>query len=259
MKKYLLLAFAACLMVGSVAAQTETNRMLNNALGFLNTPYVAQTLDVLDEEELIINADEVDCTTFVEYVLAMSLCTDQGDEMLESEFAEKLQNIRYRDGEIDGYTSRLHYITEWISDNVKKGNITDVTERRSKETISVNVNYMSTHPASYAQLANSPANVEKMKAIERSISGQRVHYIPKENLPMEGLPWIKNGDIIVFTTNIDGLDVTHMGIAIYVKDNLHLLHASSKHKKVVVEPLVLNRQLNNNKSATGIRVLRMKG
>lgn len=35
--------------------------------------YVAHTLEVNDEEKLVVNFDEVDCTTFVEYVLALSL------------------------------------------------------------------------------------------------------------------------------------------------------------------------------------------
>lgn len=258
MKKIILFAFASCLIAAPAVAQQEANRMLNNALGLLDTPYTANTLDVTDEEELIMNADEVDCTTFVEYVLAMSLCEDQGNDMQESEFAENLEKIRYRDGKIDGYTSRLHYITDWITDNVKKGTIIDVTEERSNETLPVFVNYMSTHPDSYVHLANSKENVAKMAEIERKISGQRVHYVSKENVPIEGMPWIKNGDIIAFTTNIQGLDISHMGIAIYLRGNLHLIHASSKQKKVVVEKLALNRQLDRDKTVTGIRVLRMK-
>ena len=47
--------------------------MLTNAQTFIDTPYTAHTLEMDDEEDLIINCDEVDCTTLVEYVLAMSL------------------------------------------------------------------------------------------------------------------------------------------------------------------------------------------
>jgi hypothetical protein len=97
-----------------------------------------------------------------------------------------------------------------------------------------------------------------MASIEQRLSGQQVHWVPKDMLPAQGLPWIKNGDIIAITTNTPGLDISHLGIAIYIKDQLHLLHASSKQKKVIVEKLALSRQLAGNKTWTGIRVLRMK-
>lgn len=257
MKKNILFLLIAAFAF-TANAQNSYNSMLNNALKFIDTPYAANTLEVNNEEELVVNCDEVDCTTFVEYTLAMALCSDQGDDMLESEFAENLQKIRYRNGEINGYPSRLHYATEWVNDNVRKGLIEDITEVNSPVTTRVNLSFMSNNADKYAQLKNSPTDKAQIAAIERELSGQTIHYFPKDNLPLEGVRWIKNGDIIMFTTNIEGLDVSHMGIAIYVKDNLHLLHASSKSGKVVVEKMPLNRQLARDKSITGIRVLRMK-
>lgn len=251
------LSCIACFSVPIACAQS-TNPMLNNGLSFINTPYAANTLDVSDEEELIINCDEVDCTTFVEYTLAMSLCADQGNDMQESEFAYNLQKIRYRNGKIDGYASRLHYVTDWINDNIKKRTIEDITAKESKEMTTVHVNYMSAHPEKYKHLKQSPENTAKMAAYEKRISGQKVSWLPKRNIPAEGLFWIQNGDIITFVTNTPGLDISHMGIAIYIKGNLHLLHASSKEKKVIVERLSLNEQLKSNKNVTGIRVLRMR-
>lgn len=73
--------------------------MLNNGINFLDIPYVAHTLEVTDgEEELIINCDEVDCTTFVEYTLAMALSPTEDGQVAEGDFATNLQKIRYRDG-----------------------------------------------------------------------------------------------------------------------------------------------------------------
>ncbi len=44
--------------------------MLNNGINFLDIPLRSTYVEVTDgEEELIINCDEVDCTTFVEYTL----------------------------------------------------------------------------------------------------------------------------------------------------------------------------------------------
>ena len=65
-----------------------------------------RSLDRDGEEELVIRTDAVDCLTFVEYTLAQAL---------GSSFTENLQKIRYRDGIIDGYPSRLHYTSDWAS------------------------------------------------------------------------------------------------------------------------------------------------
>lgn len=241
----------------TVNAQQIDNPVVNNGLFFLNTPYVANTLEQNNEEKLVINCNEVDCTTFVEYVIAKSLCTDKSDNSSENCFADNVKRIRYRDGKINGYTSRLHYTTDWINDNIKKGIIEDITAKNSEYTITLSVDYMSKHPEKYKHLNNSPENVVKIAAIEKQISGQKVRWLPKEYLPTEGFDWIKDGDIITFMTNIAGLDVSHMGIAIYVDGNLHLLHASSKEKKVIVDPLTLTEQLKRSKHVTGIRVLRL--
>lgn len=261
MKTTNLLLSALCLLATTFCTQAQTtddDRMLTTAIKYLGTPYVAHTLDTDGPEELILNCDEVDCTTLVEYVLAESLCPIVNGDVSEGTFAEKLQMIRYRDGKIDGYTSRLHYITDWINNGVRHGFLEDVTAEKSPYTQIVELNYMSTHPQSYRQLAGSPENVAKMRQIEQSLSGQEIHYLPKEQLPYNGLAWIKNGDIIAITTNIPGLDVEHMGIAFYADGKLTLIHASSTDGKVVASPVTLSQMLKNSSTWTGIRVLRMK-
>lgn len=90
---------AACFIGSQAKAQQEANPMLANAQTFIDVPYVAHTLETDGEEDLVINCDEVDCTTFVEYVLALSLPSASGNKMSESDFAANLQRIRYRERE----------------------------------------------------------------------------------------------------------------------------------------------------------------
>lgn len=254
-------AGACCLLASTLTTQAQTaneDRMLTTAIKYLDVPYVAHTLDMDGPEELILNCDEVDCTTLVEYVLAESLCPIVNGDVSEGTFAQKLQMIRYRDGQIDGYTSRLHYITDWVNNGLRHGFLQDVTAEKSSDTQTVELSYMSTHPQQYKQLANSPENVEKMRQIEQRLSGTTVHYVPKDKLPYNGLAWIKNGDIIALTTNIPGLDVAHMGIAFYADGKLTLIHASSSAGKVVASTTALTQMLKDNKTWTGIRVLRMR-
>ena len=259
MTKFMFSALCAVVLGTSASAQEGGKEMLSNGIKYLDIPYVAHTLEEEGPEVLVINCDEVDCTTLVEYVLAESLAPKLPDgDILESAFAEKLQQIRYRDGKIDGYTSRLHYIADWINNGVRNGFLQDVTAAMSPDTEKLSISYMSSHPQLYRQLAGSPENVAKMKQVEQSLSGKEVHYLPKAKLPADGLPWIKDGDIIAITTNTPGLDVSHMGIAFYADGKLLLVHASSTEKKVVVSQVPLSQMLKDNNKWTGIRVLRMK-
>lgn len=114
--------------------------MLRIGKSYLGTKYVANTLDQDGEESLVIRTDAVDCLTFVEYTLAQAL---------GSSFADNLQKIRYRDGIINGYPSRLHYTSEWIENGIRHGFLTDITAKNSAHTQKISLSYMSTHPRQY--------------------------------------------------------------------------------------------------------------
>lgn len=257
MAKLLLSIFCISAFTLSVSAQEADNAMLRYAMNFLDTPYVAHTLEVNDYEQLVINLQQVDCTTFVEYVLAMALSPAKDGQPDSLAFARNLQKIRYRNGKIEGYPSRLHYIADWVNNGVKQGFLEDVAAAFSPDTLTLSLSFMSSHPESYRQLAHSPENIAKMKEIESSLSGQVFHYIPRNKLPDSGFSWIKSGDIIAITTNIPGLDVAHLGFAYYEKGILKLLHASSTEKKVIISKGSLAQMLKNNKRFTGVRVLRI--
>lgn len=240
-------------------AQTLSDVMLTNAVSFLDVPYQAGTLEVnAPDEDLVINCDELDCVTLIEYAAAMSLTPkDENGDIDEMEFASNVQKLRYRDGQIEGYTSRLHYMTEWVENAVKAGLLEDVTAANSQFKQTVALNYMTTHSNLYPQLSNGD-NLSKMKQIEQNLSGRQVSYIPKNTLPNEGFNWIKDGDIILITSAINGLDVAHCGVAFNISGKLTLLHASSESNKVVVSKYSVKYLLDQNDSWSGIRVLRLK-
>ena len=167
-----------------------------------------------------------------------------------------LKRIRYRDGRIDGYTSRLHYIAEWVESGVQNGFIKDITAMNSTDTVPLKLSFMSTHPNAYRHLKDSPENVKKIKDVERKLSVGSFHYLPKEKISDEGLPWIKDGDIFCITTNIAGLDVVHLGFACYRDGQLKLLHASSSSKQVVLSRAPLHK-CSVKQNWTGRKVLRM--
>ena len=229
------------------------NTVVSVGKTFVGSPYVAKTLEINNEESLIVNLREFDCTTYVENVMAFSLLVSKEEDNINA-FTSVLQNIRYRDGEVNGYPSRLHYFTDWIADNQKKGLVRDITSEIGGEVLDKEINFMSTHRDLYPMLV-SDSNVKQIAKTESELSGKRLYFLPKENVAdTEHL--IQNGDIIALATSIKGLDVTHTGFAILDKDGrIHLLHASSSGQVEITEK-PLAEYLKNVKSNIGIIVAR---
>lgn len=225
---------------------------------FLGKPYVAHTLEIHDKEQLVVNARQLDCTTLVENVVALTCALKRGNGSYK-DYLYYLNIIRYRNGRNTGYVSRLHYFTEWIDDNTEKG----IVRERQKPVPpfsavqTVRLGYMSSHPNSYKALKNNPGFVDEIYKMEQKYSGRKYRYIPKAEVKNTAVirNAVKNGDIIAITCKKKGLDIAHLGIAVWKKDGLHLLNASQIHKKVVLEPMTLGKYLSKHPSHTGIRII----
>lgn len=220
---------------------------------FLDTPYVAHTLE-RDTEVLVVNLRELDCTTYAENCLAISR-TVQSEEPSFERFLEELRLIRYRDGQMDGYPSRLHYFCDWIHNNAQKGLLRECAGEMGGIPLSKEINFMSTHPEDYQQLASDPALVEIIRAQEGKINEREIRYIPEARLD-EVEDQLQDGDIVGITTDVDGIAVMHVGIVVRIDHTLHLMHASSAAGKVVVSGGTLEDYLIQSNRATGILVAR---
>jgi hypothetical protein len=220
------------------------------AESFLNTPYVSGTLDNDSVEQLVINFDKFDCVTFQETCTALALDKKSVYPSYEN-FKSNLQKLRYRDGIIDGYLSRLHYSSDWISDNVRRGNVKDLTPELGGVKLNAEINFMSTHPSSYPKLNGETGMIKK---IEGGLNAAPVYYIPKNkiNTVEDKIP---SGSLILITTSTAGLDFAHVGIAVREDGVLKMIHASSTAKKVVKTPSALSDYLGGKKNFTGITVL----
>ena len=182
---------------------------------FVGIPYVAHTLEGDKQERLVVNTRQLDCTTLVETVTALTLCAQRKDYSWLA-YQQALVGLRYRGGVINGYPSRLHYFTEWITDNTKAGVVSEVQAPNPPFTAvqTVKVNYMSTHPKSYQALKEHPEYVSAIAKQERQVSGAKYRYIPKKLVGKSQLlrKAIKDGDIIAITCNKAGLDIAHLGL-----------------------------------------------
>lgn len=220
---------------------------------FLGVPYVGKTLEY-EPERLIVNLREMDCMTFVENVLALAEASASGTPSWQT-YLEKLQQIRYRDGKIEDYTSRLHYTSDWIYENEKKGLIADITKEIGGVPLAMDVSFVSTHPESYMQLQSHPEYIAVMAKKEKEINSRQYYYIPKEEIDKQEAQ-IRTGDIVCFVTSIKGLDISHVGIVHKEGDKMTFIHASSGKKRVIINEESLQDYVLRIKKSKGIMVLR---
>lgn len=220
---------------------------------FKETPYVAHTLET-EPEQLVVNLRELDCTTFAENCLAIAR-TIKSEAPSFEQFTRELQNIRYRNGVIDGYPSRIHYFSDWIFENNKNNLVKDISKEIANTPYPLIVNFMSTHPNSYVQLKNDSTLIPVFAAKEQEISTRKAYFIPEEKIA-ETESLLQNGDIAGITTNIKGLDMSHVVILQRVNGRIHILHASTTAQKVILSEESLEDYLKKSKSATGIMVAR---
>lgn len=245
------------LMQGHKSGINEANALIEfYARQLLGTPYVAHTLEA-DEEVLTINIHELDCLTFIETLYALTRATLNGRYSWR-DFAANIENVRYRGGEMGDYSSRIHYISEWIIDNNVRGNLVEVTpDLPHVDYMIKNIDYMTHHTGSYRQLKNDSVMVEKIRRFE--LRNHRFPYLKRSWLNDKAVKAaLRSGDFVSLVTKTEGLDVSHNGIIIVDdKGDPYLLDASMSGGKVMLEGKPLFKYLEKSKTNIGVRVFRM--
>jgi hypothetical protein len=222
-------------------------------VSFLGTPYKPHTLEVPGPERLVVNLQAFDCVTFVESVLAIARCTKLGSTTYEG-FTKQLQFIRYRDGVIDGYPSRLHYFSDWIDNNEAKRVVRNVAPTLGGIPFEKTITYMSAHRSAYRQLKDASVYDAIVKT-ERDLNARKRFYLPKERMHAVE-DQIRDGDVIGITTSMEGLDVTHTGFAYRSQGELRFLHAPLSAGTVQITKHALADYLDREQSRTGIMIAR---
>ncbi|MFN0213935.1 MAG: N-acetylmuramoyl-L-alanine amidase-like domain-containing protein [Saprospiraceae bacterium] len=236
----------------AIVETTLSAKTLAVARSFVGIPYVSGCLDRNSEECLAVNLCELDCWTFVENSLAIALA-EPGDFQ---SYKDHLQQLRYWGGYINGYGSRIHYFTGWLLQCEKLGILKDLTETMGGIPYRKNVGYISARPAKYPKIKNAN-NLRAIKAAERRINAHRWFFIPQNRIA-EIEQFIQDGDIISLTAWKPELDIAHQGFAVKIKGRIHLLHASSLGKKVVLSTQPLAQYVLAQRGQTGIMVARFQ-
>ena len=239
--------------------------VIHFAKALAGKPYHAHTLDKTPKENLVVNMRGLDCCTFVEVVTALTLCREKNSVSF-ADFCNNLRKIRYLDGEV-AYHKRKHYFTTWAKSNVADGLLIEVPVGNAcnlnVKHKTVSLNYMSRHTEAYKMLSGNAQRIEQIKQTEEEYSGSVIPYIPKQSFRnskdnAQLCETVRDGDIIAIVTNKNGLDVSHLGIASWHSDGLHLINASSIHKKVIDEPMLFYDYMQKHPSQVGAYILRCR-
>ena len=225
----------------------------------LGTPYVGHTLDIDDNAEIcIINLGGLDCVTFFECSLDFARIIKK-HKINKEAFMDEVRFTRYRGGKQGDFSSRLHYTSDWIWDNVRKGVVEDITPSLpGATTFTQKVGIMTASPASYRQMNANSGFIPKIKEFEDKINARTMSYVPLAKVA-DAEHLIQTGDIIGITTTRAGVDITHTGLCYRTDDGvLHFMDASSKESamKVTLEVGRLNESIRWSRRNTGIMIAR---
>lgn len=204
-------------------------RLLEFSEGFVGTPYLASPLgegEGVDPDPRI-RFDAVDCLTFVEEAMAMSLARS-ADELLP-----RLDSVRYAKGR--SYGERNHLMeADWLPANLRKGYLRELTaEVGGSDVIRATKKLSARTWASKTSLALALPK-------ERQAVGE---------LPLLLVPWEKllvraksapSGALLLVAREERELlptRISHLGILVRRGDKLFLRHASRSLGRVLDEPL----------------------
>lgn len=239
---------------------SQQAQLLHFARAFIGQAYVGGSLEGDGPEQLRYRFDGFDCVTLVETAWALQRHLQHPHNPIDFEdYLHQLISLRYRNALLEDYTSRLHYTSDWIADKLRHNYAEVLVLPGLSQTFRPDVWFMSKHSDKYPALKAQPAFIPIMAAHEARIRETlSFAYIPKQHVP-QTVGSIQAGDILCITTNIPGLDFSHMGIATAGPDGtLRMLHASSAQKAVVETQQSLKDYLADISHHTGIVVLRLR-
>ncbi len=229
----------------------------------VGTPYEPSTLETYlrtggspsATEPLTLSLTRFDCVTLVEACLAVArVASDDGPPAWER-FGREVERMRYRGGERQGYASRLHYFSEWLSDGERRGLVEDLGGELGGVDDARPLRFMSEHRGSYPALAEDGV-LREIAAVERRLDGQPRRVVPTGRI-MEIGDRIETGDVLAFATEIPGLDVTHAAFAYRDAEGvLRVLHAPLSGGVVEVTRATLPEYVARIGRSTGVLVAR---
>lgn len=176
---------------------------------FLGRSYIEGSLGGGPElpEEFRVSLGAFDCVTYIETVLALA------SARTIDEFIDTIRRIRYEDGEISWFR-RNHYMVDWSRNNEERGFIRKIT---------------------------AGPNIEEKTCMLSLIAGLPVRTTTFQFLPTkyraDVASLVERGDLILFVSTRETLDVFHAGVLIARDGSLFVRHAGRTAGQVIEQDL----------------------
>ena len=203
-------------------------RVQRLAEALLGRPYAADPLigSRHEREALVTGVSGFDCVTFVETVLALARSRSPAG------FREEIVQLRYRGGVI-AWAERLHYFSDWLAENQRRGALEIDTQGPGAVTIEARLAVLEGLP---------PRNT-------------RFEVVPVLDLE-RALPRIANASIAAFASEREGLDYFHVGLLFFEPPaELMMVHAAQSLGAVGKEPLAAFLARNRTRGISFARPL----
>jgi hypothetical protein len=211
--------------------------MRRHAEALVGRPYSSAPLNGGPDlaEKFVVDLGSFDCVTFVETVTALARTSSA------SGFAKELRALRYRNAEI-GWARRLHYFSDWIRVNTRRGALRDRTKGPGARVIEARLDCVPGLAGRTTKLTIAPKRAASLAASR-----------------------IEDGSVVAFASTRSRLDYFHVGLLFRPEtepesrlDELTLMHASRTAGEVVKEPFVTFLKRHRMRGFTFATVQAMK-
>lgn len=220
--------------------------------------------EILDSDSIqfTVSIHAVSPLGFISTCVALAQAYETSSSPNWRDFAEKYENVMYKGGKAGGFTSKFLYGSDWIADNIFRGNIQDPTQHfddiapRKKEK---SLDYISHHKEALKALSD-PSTLERLKMLEMGFRNHQIPYISNGDLtsPSRFKKQAQEGDIFFLLTPDFNLDFREMGILVKDGDRMSIIHASYPRETVVIEELPFENYIKRNiKRIQGARIIRI--
>lgn len=210
--------------------------------------------------DLRINIDSFSPLMFANTVFALAKASEAPGSPDWHTFAREFENISVRKGDYQGFPSIMYHSSDWIGDNISRGNVAELTENYSPVIARTkSLDEMTRYRGKFAALADS-AVFERVRMTEMGFRTHRVPTLKKETVKRKDLTEdLRSGDMIILVPNRDGIDFYDIGI-LSVEDGVpYLIHLSPQSHTVVKESDSLARYMALvSKYFQGYRIIRLR-
>lgn len=226
------------------------------AESFLGVKY--EPLTEKDTDVLELRFDAFDDLTFLNTVVAIARVVTQPGPLRPVDVMQQIENVGYRQGKADGFSTKLVYGADWILNNKSRGIIKELTDDYSNSYKTKSLEKLTKERERYVALSDS-AMYERQKMVEMGFRTHKIPHLKRESFGLGDVATeLRDGDIIMLLSTDPAFDVFERGIIVKRDDGYHFIHASEKDGQVVEEPEPMTRYLKRNaKKIYGWRWLRL--